>query len=302
MSKKISQLTEDTSPALADYIEISKASPASRKTLLSRVWDLLTSLTADTPVDADQIAFYDASGSATDKVTLANLVDNWLRSRATTWTNQTLTAPTISDFTNMAHDHGDADDGGQLVPGTIFAAGDKTGTGKAVLDTSPTIVTPTVASLENMNHTHAASGATGGYVAREILVGIARNVNPSDGQTYYFGQPEQAGLTTTAAIRRMYVKSTGGTIKTVRLYLYNNAGTQGSNEQFTIYLRLNNTTDTTLTTTATMDAAANTANYIEVTGLSLAVVRGDYLEFKFVAPTWATNPTGPILIGEALVE
>lgn len=34
-----------------------------------------------------------------------------------TLTNKTLTAPIIADFTNAAHDHGDADDGGTLVVG-----------------------------------------------------------------------------------------------------------------------------------------------------------------------------------------
>jgi len=38
-----------------------------------------------------------------------------------TLTNKTITAPNISDFTNMAHDHGDADDGGAIVPAAIPA-------------------------------------------------------------------------------------------------------------------------------------------------------------------------------------
>jgi hypothetical protein len=37
-------------------------------------------------------------------------------------TNKTLTAPTIADFTNAAHDHGDADDGGALVSGAFPTA------------------------------------------------------------------------------------------------------------------------------------------------------------------------------------
>lgn len=36
-----------------------------------------------------------------------------------TLTNKTLTAPTIADFTNAAHDHGDADDGGTVVAGAV---------------------------------------------------------------------------------------------------------------------------------------------------------------------------------------
>ncbi len=40
---------------------------------------------------------------------------------AQTFTNKTLTAPTIADFTNAAHDHGDADDGGAVVCGAVPA-------------------------------------------------------------------------------------------------------------------------------------------------------------------------------------
>lgn len=39
-----------------------------------------------------------------------------------TLTNKTLTAPTIADFTNANHDHGDTDDGGPLVSGFLIGA------------------------------------------------------------------------------------------------------------------------------------------------------------------------------------
>jgi hypothetical protein len=55
---------------------------------------------------------------------------------ATTLTNKTLTAPTIADFTNMGHDHLDADDGGTLsasaiASGTIATARLGSGTADA---------------------------------------------------------------------------------------------------------------------------------------------------------------------------
>ena len=43
-----------------------------------------------------------------------NTSDATKNAAAVTLTNKTLTAPTIADFTNAAHDHGDADDGGTL--------------------------------------------------------------------------------------------------------------------------------------------------------------------------------------------
>ncbi|GAG32303.1 unnamed protein product, partial [marine sediment metagenome] len=54
-----------------------------------------------------------------------------------TLTNKTLTAPVIADFTNMAHDHGDADDGGN------------------------TLLIPTIASFANAAHDHADAAGGG---------------------------------------------------------------------------------------------------------------------------------------------
>lgn len=47
-----------------------------------------------------------------------------LGATAATVAGLTLTTPTIADFTNAAHDHGDADDGGVLVIGAISAVAD----------------------------------------------------------------------------------------------------------------------------------------------------------------------------------
>ncbi len=56
--------------------------------------------------------------SNTGTITLPTASDTLVgRATTDTLTNKTLTAPTIADFTNMAHDHGDADDGGTLVAG-----------------------------------------------------------------------------------------------------------------------------------------------------------------------------------------
>lgn len=50
---------------------------------------------------------------------IKTLLATWLNTLSATWSNKTLTAPTIADFTNAAHDHGDADDGGTLVAAAI---------------------------------------------------------------------------------------------------------------------------------------------------------------------------------------
>lgn len=47
----------------------------------------------------------------------------YIRTLAQTLTNKTLTAPTIADFTNAAHDHGDTDDGGAVVSASATVSG-----------------------------------------------------------------------------------------------------------------------------------------------------------------------------------
>jgi hypothetical protein len=78
-----------------------------------------------------------------------------------------------------------------------------------------------------------------------------------------------------------------GTIKTVVIKL-RVGGTLGSNENSTISIRLNNTTDTVLSSTLKWDSAMQTISY---TGLNIAVAVGDDIVVKIDQPAWATNPT-----------
>ena len=108
--------------------------------------------------------------------------------------------------------------------------------------------------------------------------------NPADATTYYFGAFSETAPTTAAATRRIYIPR-AGTIKTADIMM--NCAV-GSNETSTLYLRKNNTTDTSLSASI----ALNASPYHElVTGLTITVAAGDYVEAKWVAPTWGTNPT-----------
>jgi hypothetical protein len=108
--------------------------------------------------------------------------------------------------------------------------------------------------------------------------------NPADATTYYFGAFGGA-LGTTANINRIFFLR-AGTVVAAAVSMY---CTTGTNEQSTISFRLNNTTDTTISTAVDL---STTFAYVQNTALSIAVAVGDYFEIKWLTPTWVTNPTG----------
>ncbi|HEY6019283.1 MAG TPA: hypothetical protein VIY48_05080 [Candidatus Paceibacterota bacterium] len=123
-----------------------------------------------------------------------------------------------------------------------------------------------------------------------VMLASGAQFSPADATTYFFGSVQNASPTTTAAQRKIFIPK-AGTIKRVDIALHNNAGVAGSGETSTMSLRLNNTTDTTLSTGITTTATSGNTTFFNVTGLSVAVVAGDFVEIKWVTPTWVTNPT-----------
>ena len=94
---------------------------------------------------------------------------------------------------------------------------------------------------------------------------------------------------------RVYIPK-AGTIKAARIYSY--AGTAGSNENWSMYIRKNNTSDTLIQTLAVATADRVWAN----DALDIAVAAGDYIEIKEVQPTWATNPATVTRTGVIYIE
>jgi len=123
-----------------------------------------------------------------------------------------------------------------------------------------------------------------GYVLRMVT----KSMSPLDSTTYFFGATI-TGTTFTAsgtAITRLYCP-VAGTIN--RAYgSISVAGTLGGAQNVTIAVRLNNTTDTNITTTLQLTAADNPFSNA---ALGIAVVAGDYVEFKMVTPAFSPNPT-----------
>ena len=134
---------------------------------------------------------------------------------------------------------------------------------------------------DGTNWSSSAQAGSSSYVL-QFNTGGARTA--ADSTTYFISN---AGLDTylasgKAASRLYFTKS--GTI--TKCYGNMNYTVNGSGENNTLSIRLNNTTDTTVTSTLKFNATT-----FSNTGLSIAVSAGDYIEFKLVTVAIATNPT-----------
>jgi hypothetical protein len=136
------------------------------------------------------------------------------------------------------------------------------------------------------SHTHASLG---------MAINVqALTSSPTDAQTIYFGTLPKAPVTT-GGQSKIYVRK-AGTIKGVEVYCY--SGTAGTNEAWSLYVRVNNATDTLI---ATLSVATNERVFTNA-ALNISVAAGDYFEIKSVNPTWATNPLTTIFGGYVYME
>lgn len=113
--------------------------------------------------------------------------------------------------------------------------------------------------------------------------------SPADGATIYFGMLPKAP-TTSAAISKIYVRE-ASRIKAAEIYCY--SGTAGTNENWSLYIRVNNTTDYLI---QTISVAASERVFTK-TDFDIALAAGDYFEIKAINPTWVTNPLTTIFGG-----
>lgn len=134
--------------------------------------------------------------------------------------------------------------------------------------------------------------------ARELTLQFGElSGDPADSTTYYTGQSFGIARGTSAGRRNIQIPVTGTIVA-----IYGNVlvtGTLGSAETSTVSLRLNDTTDTTISSTVVASALNNQFNG---TGLGVAVVPGNTVEIKWVTPAWATNPTAVVLSGTILIQ
>lgn len=109
--------------------------------------------------------------------------------------------------------------------------------------------------------------------------------NPISGTTQYLGSAGAMSNGSTG-LNNIYVSQPG---IITRAYIYQViTGTLGSAQTSSIYIRLNNTTDTLITSSFIQNAALSAFSN---TSLSITVAAGDFIEVKWVCPTWTTTPT-----------
>lgn len=128
-----------------------------------------------------------------------------------------------------------------------------------------------------------------------VLQHFADAFNPGDVATIGWAAWSTAPVTNLAT-RRIYVPYPGTVISVYLTALHAGGATD---ESSTVSLRLNNATDTAIDAVSDFSTNPVVGN---ATGLSVAVVAGDYLTLKWVTPTWVTNPTSVQWSGAILVE
>lgn len=118
--------------------------------------------------------------------------------------------------------------------------------------------------------------------------------SPVDAQTVYFGNLPKAP-TTTADTSKVHIEH-NGVIRKVNIYCY--SGTAGTAQNWSLYIRINGTTDYLIETIG----AATNERIFNNESLNIPVVDGDYFEIKAVNPTWGTNPLTTVFGGNIVLE
>lgn len=132
-----------------------------------------------------------------------------------------------------------------------------------------------------------------GYYTLSILTGTWST--PLDSTVYYFGKGT-SGVTTTQGQNPIKIPK-AGSIRTCQIYAICWSG-ETSSENWSLYVRVNNTTDYLI---ATVGAATSQKNWDNL-ALNIPVSAGDYIEIKTTTPAWATNPGNVTLAGNVLIQ
>ncbi len=177
------------------------------------------------------------------------------------------------------------------------------GVSQSTLNDSTAALRTTIATKQDVlgNNSVTNSMLAGSIATSKIsnYTGYSINVqaltsSPADGATVYFGTLPKAPVTA-AGNSKIYIRK-ACTLKIAEIYCF--SGTAGTNESWSLYVRVNNTTDNLIATVSSNASQRIFSN----TGLNISLNAGDYIEIKGVQPTWATNPLTTIYGGYLYFE
>ena len=122
----------------------------------------------------------------------------------------------------------------------------------------------------------------------------AAQFNPAASTTRFFGnlalQPNNTG-----ASRKIYVRRSG----VIRIAeIYSRSTTAGDADNWSLYVRLNDTTDYLI---QTVGVSANERVWTN-SNINIPVVTGDYVEIKMINPAWVTAPASTTFAGYLVIE
>jgi len=137
---------------------------------------------------------------------------------------------------------------------------------------------------ENKLVINVTGGGGLGYTIQMSSVAAA-TASMTDSTTYYFSE-SLSGFNTSGDLFLDYYVPKTGTITQVSGNMMVR-GTKATTENVTLRISVNGT-PTTIKSDLTME---NVNNSFLVTGLSIAVTQGQYVQLVVVTPAWATNPT-----------
>lgn len=145
--------------------------------------------------------------------------------------------------------------------------------------------------LRKFNVGNLSGGSVDSYA---MTFSVANISSVASATTYYFGNSQLIPGNAPGRYKIYIPKS--GTLKVVDIFSY--AATAGSGEAWEMFVRLNNTTNTSV---ATVSAATNERRWVN-TSLSVAVVIGDWIEFTCITPTFSSAPNNLRLSGVVMIE
>lgn len=213
-----------------------------------------------------------------------------LRSNGTNYVATTSTFADTYTASNLLYSNGANAVAGLATANSSVLVTDGSGV-PSLSTTLPNGITATTQS-SNDNSTKVATtayvDATHYYTPTVFTI----NTNFAASTTYYFGLKlvgSSIGVTTNANTRTAPLPYNGTLIGATICSA--NITTNASAGNVTLIIRINNTTDVTLTSTYSMA----TTNSLSVTGLTQAITAGDTWEVKMITPAWLTPPVGSVV-------